>query len=85
MYIVLSIAMGLQNAMFTTFSSAVVRTTHVTGIATDIGLVVGYSIRNHFLDRPYVDRWKLLIYVPIWTSFFVGGIIGGYIARVQIH
>jgi uncharacterized membrane protein YoaK (UPF0700 family) len=79
MYILVAVSMGLQNAMFTAFSSAVVRTTHVTGIATDIGLVVGYSIRNYFLDKPFVDRWKLLIFVPIWTCFFIGGIAGGFV------
>ena len=34
-------AMGMQNGMATTYSGAVVRTTHMTGCATDIGLLVG--------------------------------------------
>jgi uncharacterized membrane protein YoaK (UPF0700 family) len=34
-------ACGLQNGMATSYSSAVIRTTHVTGIATDIGLLMG--------------------------------------------
>ncbi|NVJ24315.1 MULTISPECIES: YoaK family protein [Myxococcus] len=34
----LSFAMGLQNALVTRVSGAVVRTTHVTGILTDIGI-----------------------------------------------
>ncbi|ADO75105.1 YoaK family protein [Stigmatella aurantiaca] len=34
----LSFAMGLQNALVTRLSGAVVRTTHVTGIVTDIGI-----------------------------------------------
>lgn len=33
-----SMAMGLQNATITRISSGVVRTTHVTGVATDLGL-----------------------------------------------
>lgn len=35
-----SIAMGLQNATITRISSGVVRTTHVTGVLTDLGLEV---------------------------------------------
>ncbi|MBL9121504.1 MAG: DUF1275 family protein [Phycisphaerae bacterium] len=35
-----SVAMGLQNATITRISSGVVRTTHVTGVLTDLGLEV---------------------------------------------
>lgn len=35
---VASVAMGLQNATITRISSGVVRTTHVTGVLTDLGL-----------------------------------------------
>src|SRR5690606_30999991 len=34
----LACAMGLQNALVTRVSGAVVRTTHVTGIVTDVGI-----------------------------------------------
>lgn len=33
-----AMACGLQNRMATTYSGAVIRTTHVTGIVTDLGL-----------------------------------------------
>jgi len=39
-----SMACGLQNGIVTTYSGAVIRTTHVTGIATDIGLILGRSL-----------------------------------------
>lgn len=35
-----SVAMGLQNATITRISSGVVRTTHVTGVLTDLGLEI---------------------------------------------
>ncbi|MCV5232039.1 DUF1275 domain-containing protein, partial [Escherichia coli] len=41
-----SAACGLQNAMITTFSGAVVRTTHMTGIITDLGIMIGESLRG---------------------------------------
>jgi uncharacterized membrane protein YoaK (UPF0700 family) len=34
----LCFAMGLQNAMITEISKAEIRTTHVTGLVTDIGI-----------------------------------------------
>ncbi len=36
-----SAACGLQNALATTYSGAIVRTTHVTGIFTDLGIMFG--------------------------------------------
>ena len=36
-----SAACGLQNAMVTTYSGAIIRTTHVSGLFTDLGLMLG--------------------------------------------
>lgn len=36
-----AMACGMQNAMTTTFSGAVIRTTHMTGILTDLGIQLG--------------------------------------------
>mmetsp|Transcript_86368 Transcript_86368/g.278931 ORF Transcript_86368/g.278931 Transcript_86368/m.278931 type:complete len:327 (+) Transcript_86368:197-1177(+) len=36
-------ACGLQNGMITSYSGAIIRTTHVTGLATDVGLILGRS------------------------------------------
>ncbi len=44
--LITSFAMGLQNALFTNFSGAVVRTTDVTGLMTDIGLIIGHYVRG---------------------------------------
>jgi len=40
----LAAAMGVQNAMITSWSTAVVRTTHMTGTATDLGSSLGRII-----------------------------------------
>ncbi|KAJ3058745.1 hypothetical protein HDU98_005182 [Podochytrium sp. JEL0797] len=65
-------ACGLQNAMATSYSGLVVRTTHMTGIATDIGNILGQACRrdNH------AEIWRLYVHVPILISYTVGGIIG---------
>lgn len=67
-------ACGLQNAMVSTYSGSVVRTTHLTGIFTDLGLMLGGSIRGF-----PVDRRKVLIFLTIITGFISGGAAGALI------
>eukprot|EP01125_Pyxidicula_operculata_P017193 TRINITY_DN6010_c0_g1_i1.p1 TRINITY_DN6010_c0_g1~~TRINITY_DN6010_c0_g1_i1.p1 ORF type:complete len:352 (-),score=70.80 TRINITY_DN6010_c0_g1_i1:175-1230(-) len=74
--ILLSCAAGIQNGLCTSFSGAVVRTTHVTGIVTDIGLTIGYWIRYHNTKPEKAHLWKLKLHVPIVVSFLIGGIFG---------
>jgi uncharacterized membrane protein YoaK (UPF0700 family) len=75
-WILVAVAAGMQNAICTSFSGAVVRTTHVTGIATDIGLILGFAFRYRWIHKKeYSDHWKLLVFVPIWVCFIAGGII----------
>lgn len=70
-------AMGLQNALVTRISNAVVRTTHLTGLFTDLG--IEFSQLFFYRDQP--SRKKLINIIKlrfiIITFFFVGGIIGG--------
>jgi uncharacterized membrane protein YoaK (UPF0700 family) len=66
-----SAACGLQNAMTSTFSGAVVRTTHVTGIFTDLGIALGLMLRG---KRP--DKRRTLLYLTLIVGFLSGGIIG---------
>ena len=72
--------MGLQNATVTKISGARMRTTHVTGIVTDIGIELGrlaYWNRNpDNPDRVLADRPRLRLLVLLLTSFLVGGVIG---------
>ncbi len=72
--------MGLQNATVTKISGARMRTTHVTGIVTDIGIELGkllYWNRNpHNPDRILADRDKLRLLVLLLASFFIGGVTG---------
>ncbi|CAJ1405687.1 unnamed protein product [Effrenium voratum] len=47
----LCFACGLQNGIMSSYTGSVVRTTHVTGIATDIGLITGRHIMSFFRRR----------------------------------
>ncbi|WP_439651738.1 YoaK family protein [Microvirga puerhi] len=71
--------MGLQNATVTKISGARMRTTHVTGIITDIGIELGklcYWNRDASIPRVDADSAKLKLLLLLLTSFFVGGIAG---------
>ncbi|GGD74232.1 YoaK family protein [Lacimicrobium alkaliphilum] len=66
-----SAACGLQNALATTYSGAVVRTTHLTGIFTDLGIMLGEAFRG----KPFDNR-KALLFLLIISGFIIGGISG---------
>jgi uncharacterized membrane protein YoaK (UPF0700 family) len=74
--------MGLQNAMITKLSGAEIRTTHMTGIVTDIGIELGklfyWNSSRLDLDAPFVlaNRAKLRIHGAMLTSFLIGGVAG---------
>jgi len=85
-------ACGLQNAMCTSHFGAVVRTTHVTGTATDIGSTLGritmIFLRNgcrhssmNIVDRAEVgvDARKLLVLAPMLLCFLLGTMTGAYL------
>ncbi|WP_281830792.1 YoaK family protein [Vibrio nigripulchritudo] len=72
-----SAACGLQNAMVTTYSGAVVRTTHMTGIITDLGLLLGARLRG---EKP--DRRKLGLFMALLFGFVIGGILGAYLFSI---
>lgn len=69
-----SMACGLQNAMATTYSGAIIRTTHVTGIFTDLGIMLGSLVRGEPLDRR-----KARLFVIIIVGFILGGTSGAFL------
>ena len=88
----LAFSMGLQNALVTHISGAVVRTTHLTGIVTDLGIEIvhlGYFIRQRLQERGLLSVWSVLkslddapdfhkarLHVTIFLSFLAGGAVG---------
>lgn len=82
--------MGLQNAMITKLSNAEIRTTHLTGMVTDIGIELGKlcywnaaapartpsRTQARPLPRVLANRRKLRLLVVLVTLFFAGGIAG---------
>ncbi len=70
-------AMGLQNSLVTTISSASVRTTHLTGLFTDLGI----ELSQLFFYKAKEQKHKLISSIKlrftIISFFFLGGIVGG--------
>lgn len=69
-----SIAMGLQNGMVSAYSGALIRTTHVTGILTDLGIYLG-----HLLRGLAVDRLRLRVCLVVAITFTSGSVAGAVI------
>jgi uncharacterized membrane protein YoaK (UPF0700 family) len=75
----LCFTMGLQNALITKIRDFPVRTTHVTGMITDLGVELGrlfYFSRGPEAGRVRADREKLTVLSTLVGLFFVGGLIG---------
>lgn len=66
-----AMACGLQNAMTATYSGAVVRTAHLSGMFTDLGIFLGHRLRGMA-----VDRRRLSLCVVIILGFAAGGVVG---------
>lgn len=69
-----AMACGLQNAMATTYSGAVIRTTHVSGMFTDLGIGLGHALRG----MPLPKR-RLMLCGLIICMFFLGSVLGGWL------
>ena len=69
-----SAACGLQNALATTYSGAVVRTTHLTGIFTDLGLMLGGALQGKPLDKR-----RAFLFITIVIGFVCGGAMGAWL------
>lgn len=71
-----SMACGLQNAMVSTYSGAIVRTTHVTGLFTDLGIMIGGRLRGAEFDRR-----KAILFLILVLGFASGGVAGAITFR----
>jgi len=92
--LLLCYVMGLQNAVITKLSRAEIRTTHMTGIVTDIGIELGKLLYwNGDPGQPRVgaNRARLALLAALLGCFLAGGVAGalgfkyvGYLSTVPL-
>jgi len=76
---VLLFAMGMQNSMVTTISNAVVRTTHLTGLFTDLGIELSQLFFYKSAEQKHSLIASIKLRLTIIFTFFLGGIIAGWL------
>ncbi|QDH79831.1 DUF1275 domain-containing protein [Echinicola soli] len=71
-------AMGIQNGLTASISNSAVKTTHLTGLTTDLGMLFSMFTKKEYRQNPQL-RGKLKIQLSIMVSYLSGGITAGYI------
>ncbi len=92
--VLLCFIMGLQNAVITKISKAEIRTTHMTGLVTDIGIELGKWVYLNRLQEAApvrANRERLRIHAGLVLGFLLGGLVGalgfkhaGYVTTVPL-
>ncbi len=81
--VLLCFMMGLQNAVVTKLSGAVIRTTHMTGVVTDLGIEIGRALHSR-RTRPdggvpvRTDRQRMLVLAGLLLAFMAGAVAGAF-------
>ncbi|MGN6567477.1 MAG: YoaK family protein [Flavipsychrobacter sp.] len=71
-------SMGVQNAMVSIVSGSVVRTTHLTGMFTDLGVDLSAAVLSLRNINKVLKR-RILLRLTIIVFFLLGGIAGGLV------
>ena len=78
--LLLCFIMGLQNAIVTKVSGAVIRTTHLTGMTTDLGIELGKLVYVNRRNLPQLavraNRDKLGMHARLIGAFLAGALTG---------
>ena len=92
--VLLCFIMGLQNAVITKISKAEIRTTHITGLVTDLGIELGklfYMNRSNPAEPVLANRQRLRVQGSLVLGFLLGGLVGalgfkhgGYITTLPL-
>jgi uncharacterized membrane protein YoaK (UPF0700 family) len=79
--------MGVQNAMITKISQAEIRTTHVTGIVTDLGIELGkalywnWGVPSAASHHVTADMQRVRVLGSLLATFLLGGMLGAVAFR----
>lgn len=79
-------AMGLQNSLVTRISNATVRTTHLTGLFTDLGIELSQLLFYKEVSARQKLFTAIKLRLTIISFFFIGGIVGGiFYSQIGLH
>lgn len=81
---ILCFTMGFQNAMISRISNFTIRTTHMTGLVTDLSVETGRWIGARLLRQPAVagSSSRRLVLITLIGLFFLGGLAGSFSYRL---
>jgi uncharacterized membrane protein YoaK (UPF0700 family) len=75
-------AMGIQNSLVTKISQATVRTTHLTGLFTDLGIELSQLFFYKKPEEKKKLKTSIYLRLSIIIFFFVGCISGGFLYNI---
>lgn len=84
--IILCFVCGVQNGTISIVSKSVVRTTHLTGITTDLGLGIMRILYRHKLKNQINNEARAnMMRIGIIGAFFMGSVVGGFFFQRYLY
>jgi uncharacterized membrane protein YoaK (UPF0700 family) len=74
-------AMGIQNSLVTKISQSTVRTTHLTGLFTDLGIELSQLLFHKKIEEKKKLKTNIYLRFSIISFFFIGCVLGGYLFK----
>ena len=75
-------AMGIQNSLVTQISNSTVRTTHLTGLFTDLGIELSQLFFYKKEEQQQKLKKNIELRIAIIGCFFIGCVIGGFLYSI---
>jgi len=72
------LAMGLQNGLVSNISGGLIKTSHLTGVFTDLGADVAEWLYPNNPKKTALLKSKMYIRLTILAFYFLGALAGGY-------
>lgn len=72
---ILAFSCGAQNAIFTHYSKSIIRTTHITGITTDLGI----GLAKFLVSRDRRENYYNKIRINLIFSFIIGSLFAALV------
>ncbi|MDO1510762.1 MULTISPECIES: YoaK family protein [unclassified Neisseria] len=81
--LLLCFIMGMHNTVMTILSGGAIRSTHMTGTATDLGIEISKMLYYRRSDNPklphvHVNKPKAKLFAGLMIAFLLGGVVGAW-------